>query len=82
MKNNIKIEKPGHINIKNVIAEILCIIIDTIIERNPLLSTVVTVLTLENSMDKTIKREQIEYLQQCLLEWLQIYIILRDKKLS
>lgn len=55
MKNNIKIEKPGLRNIKTVISVMLCIIVDILIGRNPLLSTVAAVLTVENSMDKTIK---------------------------
>jgi len=54
MMNNIKIERPGLRNIKTVVSVLICLIICGMFNRNPLLSAVAAILTIENSMDKTI----------------------------
>lgn len=55
MRKYIKLKKPGLRNIKTVIAVFCCILIGELIGRNPLLSTVAALLTIENNMDKTIQ---------------------------
>lgn len=54
MKGNNKIEKPGLRNIKTVVAILFCIVVCNLFGRNPLVSAMAALFTVENNMDQTL----------------------------